>query len=581
MILQALKEYYDRKAADPDSGIAPEGWELKEIPFIIVLDDEGNLVQIEDTREGEGRKKRAKAFLVPRTVNRSSDIKANLLWDKAEYVFGGIDTKKDSEKLEKQRKAFIEKIEEELGELESVRPLVIFLKNSIHEKLSQESYWEDIKKTNPNLTFRLDGEKNIICRRKQVIEKINKLANNEALKGDDSKVGVCLISGETGVIARIHNKTPINRDNNSLISFQKDCGYDSYGKEQGYNAPISKSSESAYVTALNTLLKSNRQRFSIADGTYVCWSADKTNFETEFLKFFDDPQTRDNPDLFSDNVKELFKSIDSGAFIQSEGSQRFYLLGLSPGGGTRISVRFWDVRTIAEYAANIRQYFDDLSIIKPAHYPEYFSIWRLLVSIAQQGDSNNIPPHLAGETVRAIICRLPFPETLLQASIRRIRAGIKKKSKGGGEKIERVTPEITALVKAYLNRYYRTYPNQNYKEVNMELDTSQPSIGYQLGSLFATLERIQEKANPGINSTIRERCYGSASSTPRIVFPNLLRLKIHHLAKLDKGTVVYFEQLLTEIIGKIGDFPAYLNLHEQGLFAIGYYHQRQAFFQKK
>jgi len=581
MILQALKEYYDRKVADPDSDIAPEGWELKEIPFIVVLDKDGNLVQIEDTREGEGKNKRAKAFLVPRAVNRSSDIKANLLWDKGEYVFKGIDTKKKRDKLEKQRKAFIEKVEKELGELNPIRPLVKFLNTIDQTRLSQESCWEEIKKTNPNLSFRFDGEMNLICRREDVMEQLNKFVKNEVFEGDDSKFGVCLISGETGPIARIHNKTPINRDNNSLISFQVDCGYDSYGKEQGNNAPISKSSEYAYVTALNTLLKSKRQRFSIGDGIYVCWSADKTNFETEFLKFFDDPQTRDNPDLFSDNVKALFRSIDSGVFVLDEGTKRFYLLGLSPGGGTRISVRFWEVKTIAEHATNIRQYFDDLSIIKPPQCPEYFNIWRLLATVAPQGDTDNLPPQLAGEIIRAIICGLPFPETLLQASIRRMHAGIKNKSKGGGEYIERVTPEMASLIKAYLNRFYRFGPNQNYKEVNMELDVTQPSIGYQLGSLFAVLERIQEKANPKINSTIRERFYASASSTPQIVFPNLLRLKNHHLTKLDKGTEVYFEQLLSDIISRFGDFPAYLNLHEQGLFAIGYYHQRQVFFSKR
>lgn len=579
MILQALKEYYDRKAADPDSDIAPEGWERKEIPFIIVLDHDGNLIQIEDTREGEGKKKRAKIFLVPKSVNRSIDIKANLLWDKAEYILSGIVVKKDNEKLEKQRDAFIYRLENKFGELKPIRNLIKFLKNVSVRSLSTDLCWDEIKKTNPNMSFRFNNEINLICNHKDVKERINKFVKIESKQSEDGNVGICLISGEQGVIARTHSKAFLNKDNNSLISFQKKCGYDSYGKEQGYNAPVSKSSESAYVTALNTLLKSRRQRFSIGDGTYVCWSADRTNFETEFLKFFDDPQTRDNPDLFSDNVKALFESIDTGAFIEKEGTIRFYLLGLSPGGGTRISVRFWDTKTIAEYAENVRQYFMDLSIVKPPQYPKYFSIWRLLTSIAQQGDSKNIPPKLAGELVRSIMCGLPFPETLLQAAIRRIHAGIKKKTRGGGECIERVTPEIASLIKAFLNRFSRFYSNM--KEVKMELDLSQTSIGYKLGVLFAILERIQEKANPKINSTIRERFYGSASSTPRIVFPNLLRLKNHHLAKLDKGTIVYFEQLLGQSFSEFSDFPAYLNLHEQGLFAIGYYHQRQEFFTKK
>lgn len=114
------------------------------------------------------------------------------------------------------------------------------------------------------------------------------------------------------------------------------------------------------------------------------------------------------------------------------------------------------------------------------------------------------------------------------------------------------------------------------------MDINQPSTGYQLGRLFAVLEKIQEEANPGINTTIRERYYGAACATPVTVFANLMRLKNHHLAKLEnKGRVTNFEKLLGEIIEKVHDFPAHLDLHEQGRFAIGYYHQRQAFFVKK
>jgi CRISPR-associated protein Csd1 len=146
----------------------------------------------------------------------------------------------------------------------------------------------------------------------------------------------------------------------------------------------------------------------------------------------------------------------------------------------------------------------------------------------------------------------------------------------------RVKPVRAALIKAYLNRYYRFYPHQNHKEVAMELDINQPSVGYQLGRLFATLEKIQEEANPGINTTIKERYYGAACATPVTVFANLLRLKNHHLAKIEnKGRVVNFERLLGEIMSKLTDFPAHLDLHEQGRFAIGYYHQRQAFFTAK
>lgn len=111
------------------------------------------------------------------------------------------------------------------------------------------------------------------------------------------------------------------------------------------------------------------------------------------------------------------------------------------------------------------------------------------------------------------------------------------------------------------------------------LDPENPSVAYRLGRLFATLEKIQEEASPGLNATIRERYYGAASSTPVAVFTTLMRLKNHHLAKLsNKGRAVNFEKLLAQIMSGIDDFPRHMPLQDQGRFAIGYYHQRQDFF---
>jgi CRISPR-associated protein Csd1 len=316
--------------------------------------------------------------------------------------------------------------------------------------------------------------------------------------------------------------------------------------------------------------KGSRQRISIGDASTVFWSEKQTAFETDFSFFFKEPE-KDNPDAGTQRVKALFESVKSGAYQEDDGDTRFYILGLAPN-AARIAVRFWQIGTIAKFATRIRQYFEDFAIVKPPKEPEYYSIWRILVNIATQDKSENIQPNLAGDFMRAILEGTPYPATLLQAVLRRIHS----------DPEGRVKPVRAALIKAYLNRYYRFYPNQNHKEVNMELDISQPSIGYQLGRLFATLEKIQEEANPGINATIRERFYGAACATPVTVFTNLLRLKNHHLAKLDnKGRVIKFEQLLGEIMANLNDFPAHLDLHEQGRFAIGYYHQRQAFFAKK
>ncbi|NLW46972.1 MAG: type I-C CRISPR-associated protein Cas8c/Csd1 [Firmicutes bacterium] len=568
MILQALKEYYDRKAADPDSDIAPEGWERKEIPFIIVLDHDGNLIQIEDTRESEGKKKRAKTFLVPQAVKKTSGIAANLLWDVAGYVFG-VDNKGNRERALNQKKAFINRLTNELGDIKVVQTIVNFLNNVTEDRLLKESCWEEIVETNPNLSFRMNTDSHLVCQDPDVISKISLNAKNTV----DDNVGVCLMTGKNAKIKVLHTSIKgvygAQSAGANIVSFNLDA-FKSYGKVQGLNAPVGTEAEFSYTTALNTLLgKDSKQRLSIGDASTVFWSEKQTSFESDFSFFFKEPD-KDNPDAGTERVKALFESVNSGAYRDDDSNTRFYILGLSPN-AARIAIRFWHFGTISEYATRIRQYFEDFSIIKPPKEPKYYSIWRILVNIATQDKSENIPPNLAGEFMRSILDGAPYPATLLQAALRRIRS----------DTVNRVKPVRAALIKAYLNRYYRFYPNQNIKEVKMELDVSQPSIGYQLGRLFATLEKIQEEANPGINATIRERFYGTACTTPVTVFTNLLRLKNHHLAKMDnRGRVVNFERLLGEIMGNLNDFPAHLDLHEQGRFAIGYYHQRQAFFTK-
>ncbi len=569
MILHALQDFYVRKADEPGSKIAPLGWEHKEIPFIIVLSENGDFVGIEDTREGEGKSKRAKSFLVPQGVKRSSGIKANLLWDVAGYVFG-LDLKGNPRRALEQKEAFIDRLEAELGDLPIVQRIVTFLRRVSLEELKTQDSWDEIVKTNPNLSFRFRGSKVLICRHPDVVAKL--ASNQDAEDGD--RVGTCLITGQPARIKTLHTAIKgvygAQTTGANIVSFNLDA-FRSYGKTQGKNAPVGSESEFAYTTALNTLLRrESKQKLLVGDATTVFWSKEHTSLESDFAFFFEEPP-KTSPDSGTQKIKALFDSLHSGAYVESDADIPFYILGLSPN-ASRISIRFWQEGTVSDIAVRIKRYFEDFAIIKPPHEPKYYSVWRILVNTATQDKSENIPPNVAGAFMQSILTGAPYPATLLQAVLRRIKS----------DPEQRVKPVRAALIKAYLNRYYEFYPSQHYKEVGMELDSQQPSIGYQLGRLFAVLEKIQEEANPGLNATIRERYYGAACATPVTVFANLLRLKNHHLAKMEnKGRVVNLERLLGEIISNITSFPAHLNLHEQGHFAIGYYHQRQAFFTKK
>lgn len=557
MILQALCNYYERK---PD--LPRIGFETKAIPFVIEINAAGQLVQIEDTRTLEGKKKIARNFLMPQGVKKTSGVAANLLWDNAEYVLGVTSTGKHDRVLE-QHAAFRAKLDTLADKTNDVGLSAVrtFLQTSDKTKLEADPLWPEILETNPVMTFRLNGDFELVCQR---------LAIRAALQNTDAEMEeiTCMISGEHDAFERLHTAIKgvwgAQTSGANIVSFNKDA-FNSFGKEQGANAPVGKGAAFAYTTALNYLLsKESTQRIQVGDASTVFWSEKHSDLEDSFADLFDEPP-KDDPAKQARAIEALFKAPQTGALSDEGGKTRFHVLGLAPN-AARISVRFWQVGTVAEMSARICQHFEDLEIVHASYEKPYLSLFRLLVATATQGKSENIPPNLAGEFMPAILAGLPYPQTLLQAAVRRIRAE------------REVTYPRAALIKACLNRQARYSPSQE-KEIAVSLDDSNTNPGYRIGRLFAALEKIQEDAvNP--SATIRDRFYGAASSTPVTVFANLMKLKNHHLAKLEEGRKRYFEKLIGQIMSDINDFPAHLSLADQGRFAIGYYHQRQAFFTK-
>jgi len=571
VILQALAKYYERIP-----NVAEEGFQKQEIPFIIVLTRQGDFVGLLDTREVEGKKKRARSFIVPKSVKRASGIAANLLWDNTAYVLGRPkpDKKKDVEKLleraKEQQVSFIGRIRDTFSDNlsdEGIKAVIRFLEKKDYEKLFNHPLWNEIEESGANITFQLEGDTELICQREVVKKAILSSPKDELT---DSQI--CLVSGNPDTPARLHTAIKgvwgAQSSGANIVSFNLDA-FKSFGKEQGYNAPVGVKSEFAYTTALNTMLtKGSRQRIQVGDASTVFWAEKKHELEDWFADIFGEPAKGDSE---QDNaaIKALFKAPETGAKPVLDDSTKFYVLGLSPN-ASRIAIRFWYAGTVAEVEENIRQHFKDIEIEHAPHNPSYLSLFRLLVSTALQGKSDNIQPNLAGDFMRAILASTPYPATLLSSAVRRIRAE------------HEITYPRASLIKAVLIRNARFYKTKQTKEVGMSLDTSNTNTGYRLGRLFAVLEKVQEEASPGINATIRDRFYGSASSVPVTVFPHLMKLKNHHIAKLEsKGRAVNLEKIIGEIVDDIKDFPGHLSLDDQGRFAVGYYHQRQDFFKKK
>ncbi|HCY40798.1 MAG TPA: type I-C CRISPR-associated protein Cas8c/Csd1 [Prolixibacteraceae bacterium] len=581
MILQALYDYYQRKAADPDSNIAPRGFERKDIPFIIVIDSEGNFINLEDTRAGEGKQKRAKSFLVIKTKSRTgskASETANVFWDHWGYVLGQPkdETDKAKEDAKKQNNTFVAQVKQlsekytENKQFESVNKF--FEQNESIQKILEHENWKECYKIpGCNLSFRIAGEVNIVAEHEDLLMEVEAKTEPDSEEQIKSADGICLITGERLPIAVLHSVTSIpgGKSGAKLVGFQRNSGYDSYYKEQGMNAPISKKAEDAYTTALNVLLgRDSKNKFKIADTSVVFWAQKDADFENHFSFFFSAPP-KDDPDQNIREVKALFESIHTGK-LNTEGDTPFYILGLAPN-AARISIRFWKTGRVADFATNIAKHFEDLEIVRSKNdEKEYFSLFNLLSHVSFEFKVDNVPPNLASKVIESILDGTKYPDTLQQQCIRRIRAE---------QHVNRIR---AAILKAYLNRKETIY-NTNEKLITMSLDLENKNQGYLCGRLFAVLEKIQEDAQPGINTTIKDRYYGAASSTPITVFGRLLNLSNHHLAKLGGGSKTYYEKMIQEVMAGVDSngLPAHLSLDDQSRFAIGYYHQRQDLFTKK
>ena len=582
MILQALTDYYRRKCDDPDPAqrLPMFGLEQKEIPFLLEISAEGDLLQMRDTRELHGKKKVAQSFRVPLGVKKTSGVAANLLWDTLEYVVG-VDTKGKPERVAEQHAAFrarIAALPADAREDAGIQAVTRFLEHIDLAQLERQPAWADALESNAVLSFRLQGDLDLVCQRSAVVSAVLNVSADA-----DTPQAMCLVTGELAPVERLHASIKgvwgAQTSGANIVSFNARA-FESYGKteRQGENAPVSRAAAFAYTTALNHLLrKDSPQRIQVGDASTVFWAERDSDFETAAADIFGDPP-KDDPDCGTRAVHALLEALHSGKLGGPEGDTRFYVLGLAPN-AARISIRFYHCLPLRDLGQRIVQHFKDLELARGPHDSQYPSLFRLLAAVAVQNKADNIPPNLGGSIVDAIFAGVntPYPSLWLNAAVSRCRAE------------QNVNYLRACAIKACLNRHIRrssvTTLTPTHASLEKEflpmLDLSNPHPAYRLGRLFAALEKIQEEASPGLNATIRDRYYGAASSTPVAVFTTLLRLKNSHLKKLSIGRAMGFEKLLGEILGPVVDFPKHLPLPDQGRFALGYYHQRQDFFTKK
>lgn len=599
MILHALSDYYQRRQHDPDSArhLPDFGLEQKEISFILELSNSGELKGITETREQVGNRKVGTPRRVPMGVKKTSGIASNLLWENAEYLLGLPDAKKLEAahakgkadeylaRLTDMQAAFRRRVEvlpEPARADEGVRAVLAFMAGNPAGQAQQFGVaWAEIAATNPTLSLRLVGDDVLVCQRPGVTPHVVDTGGGEAAgEGDPApEWGQCLVTGSNAEVERLHASIKgvwgAQTSGANIVSFNLDA-FNSYGKAQGANAPVGTAAAFAYTTALNALLaRDSGQRIQVGDASTVFWAQRADPLEDELTELLGGGE--DDPDAHVRQVRGLYKAVHTGGFSQARGDNGFHVLGLAPN-AARIAVRFWHAAPLREVAARIVTWFDDLSIAGAPFDPPYPPLKALLRAVVLQRKDDNIPPNLAGDVLRAIFTGGPFPARWLNLAVQRCRAE------------QEVSHLRACVIKACINRSLRLTLSTTEEEYATMLDPNNKTPAYRLGRLFAVLEKIQEESAGGsLNKTIRDRYYGAASSTPASVVPLLLKLKNHHLSKLDeRGQRMLYrafqdhrpDDYIGEVLQGVEAIPAHLSLPEQGRFALGYYHQRQAFFTK-
>lgn len=577
MILQALTRYYEALLKRGD--IAPLGWSKTKISFALCLDKDGHVTQVIPTMEpvemGKKTVLRPQEKNLPAGEDRSSNVAANFLWDNSGYILG-IDQKGKPERSKKyfsEAKALHHAVLDGVNSPTSSAILAFFdawQPERAAEHPALASQLQAIT-SGGNLLFRVDGvypqEDTAICDAWQRYwERTDK----------NAKLMQCLVTGQYHQeIARTHPKIKGDpRDGfqtmgNTLVSFNNDSE-SSYGQEQSYNAPVGKYAAFAYTAALNHLLADRNNVQIIGDTTVVCWAEGaEPVYQDLFMSFV----SGSLPPAISDNdLRAALKRLAMGLPCDDLGvdpNRTFYVLGLAPN-AARLSVRFFLRDSFGKLMQNVNAHYERLEIVKPTYEKrEVLSLWALLRETVNLNSKDKSPsPAMVGAAARAIFSGGLYPVSLLEAAMLRIRAA------------RNITWGRAAIIKAY---YLKNPHTDCPKEVlTVSLNETSTNIPYTLGRLFSVYEAVQQAANPGINTTIKDKFFNSAAAMPASIFPVLNSLYQKHLRKLENGQRIYFDKQVSALKNVLHeDYPARMTLAQQGSFDLGYYHQTQKRYLKK
>lgn len=576
MILQALVSYYETLAA---RGELPQpGWAPVKVSYVLNLDDQGDITTVvcikEEVTRGKKKALVPQIIQLPAPVKRTVGVTANFLCDNSSYILGADKKGKPKRSLEcfqackTLHETLLVSVEEP-----AARALLSFFDHWQPEKLTEHPAFahqdmEDLL-ASANLIFRYRG------RYLHEIPAIRQAWQDYYNNSQDSQRFPCLVTGKLAPVAQLHPSIKgiygAQSSGASLVSFNAPA-FCSYDREQGLNAPTSQYAAFAYGAALNYLIATQNTR--VGDVTLLFWAESGEEAYADALKRFGFGGGDEDDQYKEEDLKGLMESLAEGADVEWDGTRidpnmTFYILGISPN-AARLSVRFFLRNSFGQFIRNVKAHYDRLEIVRPSFDPfDNIPVWRMLKETVNPNSREKKPAaDMAGDTLRTILTNTPYPATLLNGVTLRIRAD------------REMNRTRAAILKACYLKNRNPFVPEEVLTVSLNQDSNHEA--YVLGRLFSVLEAIQSDANPGINATIRDKYFSSASVTPGVVFPTLVNLAQKHLRKLDEGKKIFYDKQLTELMSKLGEtYPNRMNLPQQGAFQLGYYHQTQYRFTKK
>ena len=570
MILQALTRLFEDLAQQ--GKIGRPGWSSAKISYALCLSAQGQLESVvpllTETLVGKKTQLRPTPMELPAPVTRTVGILPNFLWDNSSYLLGA-DEKGKPERSRACFRACAELHHRLLDDVDSpiAKAIISYFDTWQPEKAQEHpalaDCWQELMK-GANLIFRVNGSF------AQDDPAIRSAWDDDygSVQGEKQQWLVTgMLDVAEAVDPAVKGVAGAQSSGAALISFNAPA-FCSYGKEQSLNAPVGKYAAFAYTAALNYLLADKQNVHRIGDTTIVCWAEGAEPQYSLFagLSLFGDtlPEGLSDRDLHS-ALKNLAQGLPCEE-LKLDPQRPFYILGLAPN-AARLSVRFFCRNSFGTLMKNVNDHHQRMEIVGKRF--EVTPLWAMLRETVNQNTTDKSPsPAMAGATARAIFMGTAYPASLLEATMLRIRAE------------REITPGRAAILKAY---YLRNSNDLCPKEVlTVSLNETSTNIPYTLGRLFAVYEALQESANPGINATIKDKYFNSASATPATIFPILDNLSQKHLRKLDTGLRITYDRQIGALKNVLGESnPARLSLPEQGSFNLGYYHQKQFRYTKK